>query len=171
MNLRIATPTGIVVERGVSKILACDGNGLFCLLPRHIDFVTALETGILRYFDTQPPQVVLQPLSDSFTVDSESFRGTGGSLFYPTARARREHRSPGEHWVALDGGILVKRGDEVSVAAWWAYVSDDPDVLGKTMRDAFELHETLERGTRAALAGLESNLVRRFLTIRTEQQP
>ncbi len=49
MNLKILIPTGVLIDRRVNKITAEAGNGSFCLLPRHIDFVAALVAGMLSY--------------------------------------------------------------------------------------------------------------------------
>ena len=49
MILNIITPAEITVLKGVVKIAAESETGLFCLLPRHIDFVSSLVPGILSY--------------------------------------------------------------------------------------------------------------------------
>lgn len=52
MHLKILLPTEIFLDREVEKVVAEAVNGSFCLKPRHIDFVTALEPGILSYSDS-----------------------------------------------------------------------------------------------------------------------
>jgi F-type H+-transporting ATPase subunit epsilon len=47
MRLRILLPTRILLDERVQKISAEAENGSFTLLPRHIDFVTALRPGVL----------------------------------------------------------------------------------------------------------------------------
>lgn len=47
MRLRILLPTRVLLEERVRKIVAEAQNGHFCLLPRHVDFVSALVPGIL----------------------------------------------------------------------------------------------------------------------------
>ncbi len=49
MNLKVLLPTQVFLEEEAAKIIAEAENGSFCLLPRHIDFVTALVPGILSY--------------------------------------------------------------------------------------------------------------------------
>lgn len=49
MKLRIILPTEIMVDVEVTQVTAEAGNGSFCLLPRHIDFVTALVPGLLSF--------------------------------------------------------------------------------------------------------------------------
>lgn len=51
MRLRILTPTRTLVDGMAVKIVAQAQNGSFGLLPRHIDFVTALVPGILSWVD------------------------------------------------------------------------------------------------------------------------
>lgn len=51
MHLKILLPTEVLINESVGKVIAEAANGSFCLLPRHIDFVTALVPGIL-YFHT-----------------------------------------------------------------------------------------------------------------------
>lgn len=47
MKLKVLLPTEVLLDIEVSKIVAEAPNGYFCLLPRHIDFVSALVPGIL----------------------------------------------------------------------------------------------------------------------------
>ncbi len=49
MRLRVLLPTEVVVDEKVTKIVAEAENGSFCLLPRHIDFVSALAPGLLSF--------------------------------------------------------------------------------------------------------------------------
>src|SRR5512141_1536235 len=52
MKLKVLLPTQILLAETVSKITAEAENGSFCLLPRHIDFVTALVPGLLSFVTT-----------------------------------------------------------------------------------------------------------------------
>ncbi len=47
MHLKLLTPTEVLLELDVQKVVAEAVNGFFCLLPRHIDFVAALVPGVL----------------------------------------------------------------------------------------------------------------------------
>ena len=49
MKLKVLLPTEIMVDEEVTKVTAEAGNGSFCLLPRHIDFVAALAPGLLSF--------------------------------------------------------------------------------------------------------------------------
>lgn len=47
--LKIQTPTQTVVESDVIKVIAEAENGSFCLLPRHVDFISSLVPGLITY--------------------------------------------------------------------------------------------------------------------------
>lgn len=49
MRLRVILPTEMLVDCETSKVTAHAVDGSFCLLPRHVDFVTALVPGVLRF--------------------------------------------------------------------------------------------------------------------------
>lgn len=50
MKLKVRTPTEIVLDQEVTKVVADGRNGSFALKPRHIDFVSALVPGLF-YFE------------------------------------------------------------------------------------------------------------------------
>jgi F-type H+-transporting ATPase subunit epsilon len=49
MILKVLLPKKVLVEQPVRKVVAEGQNGSFCLLPRHIDFVSTLVPGLLEY--------------------------------------------------------------------------------------------------------------------------
>lgn len=49
MKLKLLLPQRVFLEAEVAKVVAEASNGSFCILPRHIDFVTALVPGLLAY--------------------------------------------------------------------------------------------------------------------------
>ncbi|MBE2199742.1 MAG: F0F1 ATP synthase subunit epsilon [Anaerolinea sp.] len=49
MILKVLLPKQVLVEEQVRKVIAEGQNGSFCLLPRHVDFVSALVPGLLEY--------------------------------------------------------------------------------------------------------------------------
>jgi F-type H+-transporting ATPase subunit epsilon len=59
MNLKILLPSKVLIEEKVIKVIAEAQNGYFCLLPRHIDFVTALVPGILSYQSEKGEEIFL----------------------------------------------------------------------------------------------------------------
>jgi F-type H+-transporting ATPase subunit epsilon len=59
MNLKVLLPSEIFLEREVSKITAEAENGVFCLLPRHVDFTAALVPGLLSFTGMDGEEVFL----------------------------------------------------------------------------------------------------------------
>lgn len=49
MKLKVLIPTEVLLEEEVDKVAAEGREGAFCLLPRHIDFASALVPGIMSY--------------------------------------------------------------------------------------------------------------------------
>jgi F-type H+-transporting ATPase subunit epsilon len=49
MRLKVVLPTEVLLDKEVIKIIAEAENGSFCLLPRHIGFVSALVPGVMSY--------------------------------------------------------------------------------------------------------------------------
>lgn len=49
MRLKVLLPTQVLVDEEVHKVIAEAGNGSFCLLPRHVDFVAGLVPGLLSF--------------------------------------------------------------------------------------------------------------------------
>ena len=49
MNLQLYTPTQILLNTPIDKIDVEAIDGFYTLLPRHIDFVTALKSSIVTY--------------------------------------------------------------------------------------------------------------------------
>ena len=51
MRLRIILPTHVLLNVDAIKIVAEAANGSFGVLPRHIDFVAALQPALLSFID------------------------------------------------------------------------------------------------------------------------
>jgi F-type H+-transporting ATPase subunit epsilon len=49
IHLTVLMPRRTLVERKVTRVVAEAPNGFFCLLPRHVDFATAIVPGILSF--------------------------------------------------------------------------------------------------------------------------
>ena len=49
MNFKLLTPTQVLLNTDIEKIDVEAIDGFFTLLPRHIDFVTALKDSIITY--------------------------------------------------------------------------------------------------------------------------
>jgi F-type H+-transporting ATPase subunit epsilon len=51
MRLKVLLPDRVFLEEEATKVTAESPPGSFCLLPRHVDFVSALVPGLLIYED------------------------------------------------------------------------------------------------------------------------
>jgi F-type H+-transporting ATPase subunit epsilon len=78
-----------------------------------------------------------------------------GILLYETAEGA-------ERFVAVNSGTLVKCGDEIRVAVRGAVEGDDLGDLRARVEAKFRQHDEQERESRAALARLEADMIRRF---------
>lgn len=123
MRLCVLLPEEILLDVEARKITAEAENGAFGLLPRHVDFVTALAPGILTFVDTD---------------------GREGFL-------------------AVDEGILLKRGALVQVSTRNAVLGQELGDLKRMIQERFKNITELERKSRDALYKLEADLIRRFM--------
>ncbi len=71
-----------------------------------------------------------------------------------------------EEFIAVDEGILVKHGPDVSVSVRDAVRSADLGLLRLTIHERFEALDDREKRARGALARLEADFVRRFIELR-----
>lgn len=78
-----------------------------------------------------------------------------GILTYETA-------DEGEVFVAVDEGVLVKTGPDVTVSVRRAMAGDDLEHLREVVEREFLRIDEVERGVRAALAKMETGLIRRL---------
>jgi F-type H+-transporting ATPase subunit epsilon len=125
MTLKVWLPTEVLFEVEVSRIKAEAENGWFGLLPRHVDFVTALVPGVMTFEPVGKP----------------------------------------EEYLAIDHGILVKCGPEVSVSTRNATRGTDLSTLKQQVERQFAEREEKEKSARALEAKLEADLVRGLLEV------
>ena len=125
MRFKVVLPTKILIETTALKVIAEAENGMFCLLPRHIDFVATLIPSLLSFVSPQGQ----------------------------------------EQFLAIDQGILIKHGDEVTVATQNAVPSGDLEMLKKTVEEEFHLIDEREKTARSVLANLEVNTIRHFIEL------
>ncbi|MCQ8104947.1 F0F1 ATP synthase subunit epsilon [Methylomonas sp. SURF-2] len=59
MRLKVMLPNEVLLDVAVTKIIAEAENGWFCLEPRHVDFVSALAPGLLRYVTPEGVEMFL----------------------------------------------------------------------------------------------------------------
>ena len=125
MRLKVVFPTKILLETAAIKVIAEAENGIFCLLPRHIDFVATLIPSLLSFVSPQGQ----------------------------------------EQFFAIDQGILIKHGDEVTVATQNAVQGGDLGMLKKTVDQQFHLIDEREKTARSVLEKLEINTIRHFIEL------
>jgi F-type H+-transporting ATPase subunit epsilon len=68
-----------------------------------------------------------------------------------------------ERFVAIDGGLLTKVGDEVRVATAAAVAGDRLEELERTVSETFQRLDERERTARAALARIESHVTQEMV--------
>ena len=70
-----------------------------------------------------------------------------------------------EHFLALDEGILIKQGEQVSVSTARAVRSDNLDHLQETVENELKVLGESEKKARAVMSRLEADTLRRFTTL------
>ena len=68
-----------------------------------------------------------------------------------------------EHHLAVDGGTLVKRGNQVLVSTPNGMAGEDLETLRRTIAERFEKLDERERRAQAALEKMEADFIRRFI--------
>jgi F-type H+-transporting ATPase subunit epsilon len=74
-----------------------------------------------------------------------------------------ENHDGEEVFLAVDGGLLVKCGEEVSVSTRLAVRGRDLETLRQTLDEQMLQQDERERRTRTVLARLETSFARRFM--------
>lgn len=82
MHLKVLLPRQVYVDEPATHITGEAVNGSFTLLPRHIDFVTALVPGLLAFIDQDDNEVFL-------ATDSGILVKRGPEVRVSTRRAAR----------------------------------------------------------------------------------
>jgi F-type H+-transporting ATPase subunit epsilon len=111
MKLTVWLPSEILFEEQVERIKAEAENGWFGLLPRHIDFVTALVPGVMTFQPAGKP----------------------------------------EEYLAIDHGILVKCGADVSVSTRNAVRGTSLEQLKQDVERQFHAREKSAKKRRAPM--------------------
>ena len=76
-----------------------------------------------------------------------------------------EDEEGNEQFVAVDEGVLVKRGEEVLVSTRQAARGADLEELRSTVIEQFEILDDRERAAQAATAKLEASFLRGYLEL------
>ena len=111
------------------------------------------------FLDEEVSKVVAEGPAGSFGILPRHLDMTSalvpGILSYWTSRGK-------EMFLAVNGGVLVKQGDDVFVATRMA-VAGDLGALNHTVSEFLRDVDEKERQTRSAVAKLEADFVRRFV--------
>jgi F-type H+-transporting ATPase subunit epsilon len=112
--------------------------------------------------DTPARKVTAEGLHGSFTilprhVDVLAALAPGLLAYEPV--------DGGEAFAAVDGGLLVKHGEDVLISTARAVVGDDLGTLRQTVDREFLAVDDRERATRGVMARLEADFIRRFLEL------
>lgn len=127
LTLKISTPTGIALETTTAQVDFEAIDGFFTLLPRHVDMISALKSGILSYK----------------VGDKKSY-------------------------VACHKGVLVKKGDEVSVSTKLAVLGSDLKELQQKIAVDFKEMEQERKEVNLAMAKLELGLAKGILSLKQD---
>lgn len=79
-----------------------------------------------------------------------------------------ENEGGGEVFVAVDEGVLIKTGPEVTVSVRRAMAGANLDHLREVVEEEFLQLDEHERGVRVALAKMESGFIRRMAAFQNE---
>lgn len=78
-----------------------------------------------------------------------------------------ESQADGERWVAIDEGVLVKVGAQVSVSVRRAIGGTDPEQLRQSVEREFLVRDAQEQSVRQVMARLEAGFLRRYARLST----
>jgi F-type H+-transporting ATPase subunit epsilon len=78
-----------------------------------------------------------------------------------------ESEDEGEFWLAVDEGVLVKAGAQVSVSVRRALGGTDPDQLRQAVEQEFLVLDEQEQSVRQVMARLEAGFMRRYARLST----
>lgn len=122
MILTVCTSMGTVLQNKVSKIYLDALDGGRTLLPKHVDFVSALGASIVSYEDLNHQR----------------------------------------YFMACHSGIVVKKGENVTMTVQGALVRDNLDDLQQAVVAEFKENEEQRKELNTAMARLELGLIRGF---------
>lgn len=123
MRLRVLLPHACLFDGDVDKVTADGVDGSRGFLPRHVDFVLPLKSGVLS-----------------------CVKQDGGELFF-----------------AINQGVLIKKGIEVSVVTPKAVMAERIEDLPENVLQTFQKEDEHEKTSRKVVAQLETMLVREFI--------
>jgi F-type H+-transporting ATPase subunit epsilon len=121
-----------------------------------------VRTPVETVLDEDAMSVVAEGLDGSFCLRSRHIDCVAAlvpGLFY------FEPREGQGRYLAVDRGLLIKRGDAVSVSVRHAVAGGDLADLLAVVETRFKVMDEQERVARSAVARLESDFLRRFMEL------
>lgn len=73
-----------------------------------------------------------------------------------------------EFFLAVDGGILVKKAEEVTVSVSHAVLGDDLEELESVVRQQFRILDQREQDTQIALEQLQADFIKQFVELQKQ---
>ena len=122
MKLTVFTPLGTILQCKIKKVTMETLSGYYTLLPKHIDFVSAMAENIVSY------------------VTEEDVK----------------------KYIACQHGIVVKKGESVTMTVQHAVLGDTLDELEKVINIDFKQADEQRKELNTAMARLELGLIRGF---------
>jgi F-type H+-transporting ATPase subunit epsilon len=122
MKLTIFTPLGTALKSKITKVTMETLDGYHTLLPKHVDFASAMAANIVSYT----------------TEDGI------------------------EKYVACHRGIVVKKGDTVTMTVQNAVTGDTLDELTDVINREFKQTDEHRKEINSAMARLERGIIRGF---------
>lgn len=149
MRLKVLVPAKVIVDLEVNKVIAKSPDGYFCLLPHHVDFVSALAPGILSYEDEGGREV-------SLAIDEGTLAKCSGEVLVAT-RFTIGQPAAGEGWAAGAGRHESGAGREAAAAI-------RPEGTGKQARRTPSLpQDEAESRCRGIIAELETEFMNQLM--------
>ncbi len=114
--------------------------------------------------DSQVSKVIAESATGSFCLLPRHIDHV--ALLVPGILSYEKVDPPGEEFLAVDEGLLVKCGSDVRVSTRNAVLSKDLGSLKQTVEDEFLELDEQERRTRSIITKLETDFVRSILGLR-----
>lgn len=118
------------------------------------------------------PSKILVEWKDVEWIQARGLEGSFGILprrldfvspLVPSIVGVKESEARDPEYAAVDGGLLVKAGNEVIIATPTAVRGKSLEILRETVTEEFQVLDEKEKEARMAMASLEARFVRRFV--------
>ncbi|WP_225073503.1 F0F1 ATP synthase subunit epsilon [Desulfuromonas sp. CSMB_57] len=122
-----------------------------------------VQTPVETLLDTPVQSVLAEGLEGTFCLRPRHIDCVAallpGLLFYTAAEGS-------DHCLAVDRGVLVKKGDQVAVSVRNAITGVNLEELMEVVENRFQAVDEQQRVVRSAMARLETDFLRRFMELK-----